>query len=94
MEEGMAVTIEGNVKEEETECAARYLTCNQWVAKHSWPSIAGLRWMIFKSKNDPLLRSTFIRVGRRVLLNEKKFLDYLEQMNEEHLREENGSRKS
>ena len=92
----MVAKVEEIAKEEEIkiEYTPRYLTCTQWVAKHGWPGQGGLRWMIFKSKNDPLLRATFIRVGRRVLLNEKKFLDYLEQMNEVHLREENGSQKS
>jgi len=92
----MASRIEEKVKEEEnkTEETPRYLTCTQWASKYPWPSISGLRWLIFQSKEDPLLRATFIRYKRRILWNEKKFLEYLEQMNEEQLREENGRRKS
>lgn len=64
------------------------LTCAQWVAKYGWPSMGGLRWIIFRAKNDPELRRTFIRVHRRVLLKEREFLDYLEMINKRDLQGE------
>jgi hypothetical protein len=62
-----------------------YMTCAQWVAKYGWPTIGGLRWMVFRAKNDPILRKTFIRVKRRILIKEHAFLSYLEEMNEKDL---------
>lgn len=67
---------------------AKYLTCAQWIAKYGFPTIGGLRWWIFKAKNDPALRKIFIRVRRRVLLKEEEVLRYLEEMNEIDLAEE------
>ncbi len=64
---------------------AKYLTCAQWIAKYGFPTIGGLRWWIFKAKNDPALRKIFIRVRRRVLLKEDEVLRYLEEMNEKDL---------
>lgn len=66
----------------------KFLTCAQWVAKHGWPSMGGLRWLIFIAKNDPELRSTFIRVRRRILLKENDLIRYLEKMNERSLSQE------
>jgi len=63
----------------------KYLTCAQWIAKYGWPSMGGLRWLIFRAKNDPELRKIFIRVRRRVLLKEQEVLRYLEKMNEKDL---------
>lgn len=65
--------------------ATKYLTCAQWIAKYGFPTIGGLRWWIFKAKNDPALRKIFIRVRRRVLLKEDEVLRYLEEMNERDL---------
>jgi hypothetical protein len=63
----------------------KYLTCAQWIAKYGWPAMGGLRWLIFRAKNDPELRKIFIRVRRRVLLKEQEVLRYLEAMNEKDL---------
>lgn len=63
----------------------RYLTCDQWVAKYGFPTISGLRWMIYRAKNDPELRKIFIRVGRRVLLKEEEVFRYLEEMDKKDL---------
>lgn len=62
-----------------------YMTCAQWVTKYGWPTIGGLRWIVFRAKNDPDLRKTFIRVKRRILIKEQAFLSYLEDMNEKDL---------
>ncbi len=35
------------------------LTCAQWIAKYGWPAMGGLRWLIFRAKNDPELRKIF-----------------------------------
>ena len=71
---------EASLKEERN-----YLTCAQWITKYGWPSMGGLRWLIFRAKNDPELRKIFIRVRRRVLLKEQEVLRYLEEMNEKDL---------
>jgi hypothetical protein len=63
----------------------KYLTCAQWIAKYGWPSMGGLRWIIFRAKNEPELRKIFIRFRRRILLKEQEVLRYLEKMNERDL---------
>lgn len=63
----------------------KLMTCAQWSSKYGWPSQGGLRWMIFKAKNEPRLRKLFLRVNRRVLLNEAEVLRYLEEMNQKSL---------
>ncbi len=77
-----------NENKEKSIIHPKYLTCDQWVVKYGYPKLGGLRWMIFMAKNDPLMRSTFIRVGRRVLLDEEKFHEYLKLMNEKALEKE------
>ena len=55
----------------------RFLTVRQWTEQHSWPPLGGVRHLIFHaSRNgfDAVIR----RVGRRILLNEQFFLDFIE----------------
>jgi hypothetical protein len=49
----------------------------QWPDHHAWPSVAGLRWMIFnKDKNG--FTKAIVRSGRRVLIDEEKFFEWLD----------------
>jgi hypothetical protein len=81
----VAVDEMGNEIEQDKD---HLLTCEQWTRKYGWPSISGLRWMIFQAKNDPELRRTFLRVRRRILLKEREMLAYIELMNERDLKGE------
>ncbi len=55
----------------------RYIPVPEWNDHHPWPSQGGLRWLIFnKHKNgfDTVVR----KVGRRVLISEEAFFDWIE----------------
>ena len=62
------------------------LTVRRFAAKHEAFSEASLRWLIFKAgcpetdadhEHDAALNDALIRIGRRVLINEQKFFDWL-----------------
>ncbi len=81
----MHATIEKQEEAANVGEGTKYLTCAQWIAKYGWPSEGGIRWWIFRAKNDPALRKIFIRVRRRILLKEEEVLRYLEAMNQKDL---------
>lgn len=56
----------------------RMLPVPDWGKHHPWPSVAGLRWMIFNAKATGLDRCIH-RVGRRVLIDESAFFDWVKQ---------------
>ena len=60
--------------------APRLVPVNKWPDYHDWPSVAGLRWLIFNAEQngfDKVIR----RVGRRVLIDERSFFDWVEEQN-------------
>jgi hypothetical protein len=60
--------------------STRLLTVKQWTETHAWPPLGGLRHLIFFSKSngfDAVIR----RVGRRVLIDETAFFDWVRQSN-------------
>jgi len=60
----------------------RYMTCSEWCKENSWPPLGGLRHLIFNAERNGF-KKVIVRVGRRVLINEEKFLEYLEEKNKE-----------
>jgi len=55
----------------------RFLTVRQWTEQKSWPPLGGLRHLIFNAKHngfDAVVR----RVGRRVLLSESAFTEWID----------------
>ena len=58
----------------------RLIPVSLWNKYHDWPSIAGLRYLIFNCDRNGF--STVIRrIGRRVLLSEPNFFEWVEQQN-------------
>lgn len=60
----------------------RLIPCTDWPKYHPWPSVAGLRWMIFNAKNtgfDKVIK----RVSSRVLIDEQKFFEYVNEKSNE-----------
>lgn len=56
----------------------RFIPVPSWNKYHDWPSVAGLRYLIFNSKSngfDAVIR----KVGRRVLIDEQAFLAWVNQ---------------
>lgn len=59
-----------------------YLTVNQFSGKHTAFPIGGLRHQIFNAKTNGLAASgAIIRNGRRVLIHEERFFQWLDNIN-------------
>lgn len=54
----------------------RLLTVRQFAESHEWPSQAALRNLIFHRKTNGF-HSVVLRVGRRILLDEQKFFEWV-----------------
>lgn len=57
--------------------SSRYLTVHQFCAQHPWPSIGGLRHLIFHADSNGL-SAAIRRVGRRILIDEHAFFEWLD----------------
>lgn len=55
----------------------RLWTISEWVASQPWPSLGGLRHLIFNAKSNGF-NSVIRRVGRRVLIDETAFFDWVD----------------
>ena len=60
-----------------SEATTTLLTVQQFCGKHPWPSEAGLRWLIFHAKEKGFAKCV-VRVGRRVLIDERAFFECAE----------------
>ncbi len=59
------------------------LTVNQFVEKYRAFKIGGVRSYIFNEEKNGLAASgAVVRVGRKILINESKFFDWVESQNE------------
>ena len=58
----------------------RFIPASDWNKYHPWPPAGGLRHLIFFAK-EKKFDQVITRVGRRVLINEKKFFEFLEAQN-------------
>lgn len=56
---------------------ARLLTVSQFVEKHSWATKGGLRALLFNRKKNGL-DAAVVRLGRKLLLDEEQFFQWLE----------------
>lgn len=52
----------------------------EWSKHHSWPPIGGLRHLIFYAETNGF-KKCIRRVGRRVLICEKAFFEWVEETN-------------
>jgi len=53
---------------------ARFIPVTKWNDHHAWPPIGGLRHLIFFADKNGF-KPAFKRVGRRVLVDERKFFE-------------------
>ena len=56
----------------------RLIPVTQWKDYHPWPPIGGLRHLIFFEETNGF-KHCVVRLGRRVLINEDKFFEWVEQ---------------
>ena len=55
------------------------LTVNQFTERHPFATQGGLRFQIFNAKENGLEKSgALVRLGRRVLIDEAKYFDWIE----------------
>ncbi len=60
----------------------RLIPVPRWSDHHDWPPIGGLRHLIFYSQSNGFARC-IRRVGRRVLIDEAAFFEWVEAINSE-----------
>lgn len=53
-----------------------------WPKFHAWPPLGGLRHLVFFAKTNGFDR-VIRRAGRRILIDEQAFFDWVEQKSEE-----------
>ena len=56
----------------------RLIPVTKWTDFHQWPPIGGLRHLIFnEGKNGLTATGAIVRVGRRVLIDESAFFEWV-----------------
>ena len=59
----------------------RLIPVTKWNKHHAWPPIGGLRHLIFHAESNGF-SSCIRRVGRTVLIDENRFFDWVDRLNE------------
>jgi len=59
----------------------RFIPVTRWNEYHQWPSQSGLRYYIFHSK-EKNFNTVIKRIGRRVLIDEQAFFNWVAQNGE------------
>ena len=67
--------------ETQTDSKTRLIPCTDWPKYHLWPPLGGLRHLIFHSRTNGFEKA-IRRVGRRILIDEKKFFEFVEEKNQ------------
>jgi hypothetical protein len=62
------------------ETPTRLIPVTDWNKHHAWPPLGGLRHLIFYAEDTGFAR-VVRRVGRRVLLDERAFFEWVEEQN-------------
>ena len=60
--------------------STRLIPISKWPDHHHWPTVAGLRWMIFNKEENGFSRA-FKKVGSRVLVDEAEFFSCVDEQN-------------
>lgn len=61
-----------------------YLTVGQFCDKHQAFKLGGMRFQIFNEEKNGLAKSgAIVRVGRKVLIDESKYFNWIETQNRE-----------
>lgn len=55
----------------------KYIPLPKWPEFHSWPSVGGLRWMVFNAPENGFDRC-IRRVGNRILIDEAEFFNWVD----------------
>lgn len=60
---------------------SRLIPLTEWPQHHSWPPVGGLRHLVFYASENGFDR-VVRRVGKRVLIDEKEFFSWVNDLNE------------
>lgn len=58
----------------------RLIPATQWNEHHQWPPLGGLRHLIFNAESNGF-KKVIKRCGRRVLIDEAAFFEWMEEQN-------------
>ncbi len=58
----------------------RLIPVSDWNNYHPWPPLGGLRHMVFHGSKTGFSK-VVKRIGRRVLIDERKFFEFIEEKN-------------
>lgn len=67
---------------EENRNPSRLIPLTEWHKHHQWPPLGGLRHLVFFAKENGF-NKVIRRVGRRVLLDEQAFFEWVEAQNDQ-----------
>ncbi len=65
---------------QENEISKKIIPLTEWNKYHSWPPIGGLRYLVFHASRNGFL-NVIRRVGKRVLISEPAFFEWVEKQN-------------
>jgi hypothetical protein len=68
-------------KQADESAARRLIPLTEWNQYHAWPPLGGLRHLVFHEWQNGFC-SVVKRVGRRVLIDEKAFFEWVERQQE------------
>lgn len=60
----------------------RLIPVTQWNEHHAWPPLGGIRHLVFHENTNGFSKC-IRRIGRRVLIDEAKFFEWVEEQNAE-----------
>ncbi len=66
---------------EEPTNTRRLIPVTKWGDDHSWPSVSGLRHLIFYRDTNGFAMCV-VKLGRNVLIDEKKFFEWVDAHNQ------------
>ena len=58
----------------------KLIPLTKWNDDHAWPPLGGLRHLVFHEDTNGF-KSAFLRVGKRVLINETEFFCCIDRIN-------------
>ena len=58
----------------------KLLTVNQFIEEHNFTTHGGLRYLIFNAKENGLEKA-IARIGRKILIDEAKFFEWVNEQN-------------
>lgn len=68
------------INQEDASPPTRLIPLTDWPKHHPWPPLGGLRHMVFHAKTNGF-NKVLKRCGRRILIDEKKFFEYIDEQN-------------